>query len=1024
MADRPLRIREIFDAVVDVPPSDRASQLDTLCGDDVSLRDDVVSLLACPRPDVSPASPPPRPQEEIEQKLSQLTAILNNIPDIAWLKDRESRFIVVNGPFGRACGRAPEELVGKTDFDIWPRALAEGYRSDDARVMASRQGRHVEERLISADGQESWIETIKTPIFGAGGEVIGTTGIARDITDRKRAEEALRDSEERYRLLFEQAIDGIGLADAETGRIIDCNQALLDMVERERAEVVGQPQKILHPPEENAGDVSASFRDHRSTAAGRILQAELVTAKGTRRTVEIKSAAFELKGRKVLQGIFRDLSERRRADQEKQASRDILHTIARAQSDFISEGNPRDLFARLLQKLLDLTGSEYGFIGEVLRSNEGLPYLKTHAITDISWSAETRRFYADNAPRGMEFSNLDTLFGEVMKTRRPVVSNSPSTDPRRGGLPEGHPLLGAFLGLPFDRGGEMVGMVGIANRPGGYDDEVVRYLEPLLATCAIIIDALRNEDRRRRSEEALRHSERLLREAQSIAHVGSWRRDLTTGRLTWTEEVYQCFGWAPEEALDYDEFMRRVHPDDRERLRPAQVEALEGRADLDIEYRIVRPNGDVRWLHERSRAIRDAQGRLMALEGIVHDITERRQAEAEKIEFERQLLHAQKLESLGVLAGGIAHDFNNLLMAILGNLDLALPSMTPGSDGRERVERAIAASYRAADLAQQMLAYSGKGKFLIKPVNLGALLEESGHLLRAVLPKPVTLVQHLEDDLPLVQADAAQAQQVIMNLITNAAESLGGGEGTIRIAIGSRDYDEAALDGSRLKERPSPGRFVFLGVEDSGCGMDADTQERLFDPFFTTKFTGRGLGMSVVLGVVRAHGGAIFVDSAPGRGSSVTVLFPVAAQALVPEEVVRERGSDRHHLQPEKRNGTILLVDDEEYVRNVTAAMLTQLGFRVVTAANGREAVEVFKENVDQVDCVIVDWSMPGMDGLRTVESLSRIRKEVPAILSSGYTEQGTIPASGGPGPVAFLPKPYSLKDLREVLGMVLPQPR
>ena len=404
------------------------------------------------------------------------------------------------------------------------------------------------------------------------------------------------------------------------------------------------------------------------------------------------------------------------------------------------------------------------------------------------------------------------------------------------------------------------------------------------------------------------------------------------------------------------------------------------------------------------------------------DVTERKRIEAERMELERQLLHHQKLESLGVLAGGIAHDFNNLLTAIMGNLELAGQDGTLGVTPRLRIEHAAKAAQRAADLTRQMLAYSGRGHFVIQPLNLNAVVEENSNLLRAALAKTATLELRLAERLPPIRADIAQLQQIVMNLITNASEALGDRPGEITLSTGVQDYDEAALSRSRLAERPPAGRFVYFEVADTGCGMDEQTQERLFEPFFTTKFTGRGLGMAAVLGIVRGHQGAIFVDSAPGQGTRVRVLFPVADAAEGQAAATPIDGGQATAPQSDwpPLHGTVLVVDDDEGVRELCRETLQDFGLAVLTAADGRQAVQLFRERTDQIDCVLLDLSMPGMDGLAALREMRRVMPAVKVILSSGYDESDALRQFAGEGLAGFLQKPYQLDSLYRRLAQVL----
>ncbi|MFV8749835.1 response regulator [Nannocystaceae bacterium ST9] len=417
-------------------------------------------------------------------------------------------------------------------------------------------------------------------------------------------------------------------------------------------------------------------------------------------------------------------------------------------------------------------------------------------------------------------------------------------------------------------------------------------------------------------------------------------------------------------------------------------------------------------------AMLDERGELVGFLGIATEISARKRAEEERLLLERQVQHAQKLESLGVLAGGIAHDFNNLLMAILGNSDLALLDIPSDSPARESILEIEKATHRAAELAQQMLAYSGKGKFVISPIVLSDLVRDMATLLEVSISKKVELVYDFATALPSFEGDATQIGQVIMNLITNASEAIGDRPGVIEVSTGVIDCDRTYLDGLEEalpigRAEPLPeGRYVYFEVGDSGCGMSRETLARIFDPFFTTKFTGRGLGMSAVLGIVRGHAGALAIYSELGKGTTFRVVFPVDGVRIVaqPEPNVSEwRGQ-----------GTVLVADDEPMVRRVGVRTLERLGFRVVVASDGREAVERFREHADAIVCVLLDLTMPELDGHQVFRELRAIRPSVPVVLCSGYSEQAVTGLFAGEGLAGFIQKPYTMHSLRETLQRVL----
>ena len=403
------------------------------------------------------------------------------------------------------------------------------------------------------------------------------------------------------------------------------------------------------------------------------------------------------------------------------------------------------------------------------------------------------------------------------------------------------------------------------------------------------------------------------------------------------------------------------------------------------------------------------------------DITERKRLEEEALEMERQLQHCQRIESLGVLAGGIAHDFNNILLALMGNLELAQVNLESSSKLRRYIGAALKASSRAAEITRQMLVYSGRGVFVVKPTDLSAVVDGMSDLLRSSISRAVSLQFDLCRALPSVTLDSGQMEQIIMNMVINASEAIGERSGLVIVRTGVEVCDESYLERSRVGEKPPPGRFVFFEVCDTGCGMDEKTQRRFFDPFFTTKFTGRGLGMSAVLGIVRGHKGAIVVESEVGRGTKIRVLFPVHEV-----EGEKERPREEAVSNPSGENvsvgfsGTVLVVDDEEAVCDLCKEKLEGFGFTVLTAGDGEEGVRVFREHAGEITCVILDFMMPKMDGVAAFGEISRIRPDVRVILSSGYDYQEATRRFAGQGLSGFIQKPYTLQSLRRELERVL----
>lgn len=396
------------------------------------------------------------------------------------------------------------------------------------------------------------------------------------------------------------------------------------------------------------------------------------------------------------------------------------------------------------------------------------------------------------------------------------------------------------------------------------------------------------------------------------------------------------------------------------------------------------------------------------------NITEKKRLEEQHQRMEAQMLHVQKLESLGVLAGGIAHDFNNILMAILGNADLAMMRLSPTSPACENIGQIEKAARRAADLARQMLAYSGKGHFVIESLNVNAVIEEMTHMLEVSISKKVVLRFNLAQNLPNINVDATQLRQVIMNLVINASEAIGERSGVIAISTGAVNCDRAYLAEMWIDDRLPEGLYIYLEIADTGCGMDKETISRIFDPFFTTKFTGRGLGMAAVLGIIRGHHGAIKTYSEKGKGTTFKILLPATSS---PES---RSAALLHDGESLKGSGTVLLVDDEETIRALGKDMLQFLGYCPLTAVDGRESLEIFRQNRDDIQCVILDLTMPHLDGEQTFRELRRIKPDVRVLMSSGYNEQEVTQKFLGKGLAGFIQKPYKVTELgRKLLEVI-----
>ncbi|HEY9162381.1 MAG TPA: PAS domain S-box protein [Desulfomonilia bacterium] len=419
-----------------------------------------------------------------------------------------------------------------------------------------------------------------------------------------------------------------------------------------------------------------------------------------------------------------------------------------------------------------------------------------------------------------------------------------------------------------------------------------------------------------------------------------------------------------------------------------------------------------KWYHCNAYRPSDSQNHICV---IFEDITELKEVEEQRINLERQLQQTQKLEGLGVLAGGIAHDFNNILMVITGNADLALMDIPEQSPAASKIENIKKASFRAADLCKQMLAYSGKGRFMVVPINLSDLINDMKNMLEISVSKKVSLRYYLGRDLPSINADVAQIQQIILNLVINASEALDDKKGNIVISTTGLEYnskdDSATLSYGEIKEG---GSCVCLDITDDGCGMDKETVDKIFDPFYTTKFTGRGLGLAAVQGIVRGHKGAIKIFSEIDKGTTFRIFFPAIEKAAVDFRTPSGKQKDW------TGSGVVLIADDEEYVCNICKQLLENWGFEVLIASDGKEALNVFRENSDIISLVLLDVTMPEMNGDEVFREIRLINPEMPVIMSSGYGEQEVVSRFEENNLSGFVQKPYHSDTLKSVIRKAL----
>ncbi len=886
--------------------------------------------------------------------------------------------------FGRdraeLAARGLEELASDAE-SLAPLARAWGEAPSDAAHPSTQV------RCRRPDGAEAIVSIEVHPL--ADGHALA---FLCDVTAEQEVAESLRESEVRFRALAEEA--AIGIALVQRNDVVYANSTFAGIVGLTPAEVecwtTEDYARRVHPDDLARVEAEVSVPRPGETARYRH---RLVLDDGTIREVEVRHRPFHAEGVRADVVVLQDVTERARAEEALRwrTALDTLRLAAYHLAGYHDLQELRPVMYRVLETAgIPAEACSVQVIDE--RRNLLVQYYGLDAdpaemrpLDSVAWLPGSAVWEAWRTGR--------TVYRQLRRERggQPRYTESPGD------------RMVSVMDVPF-----AAGTIGIASsQPDAFTEEHIRKAEEL----ASVLDEpfLRLEAMQRISELESRYRAIFegVRDPILVLDGGAVRDGNLAACIALGASLESLAG-RPLDAL--------FAPPREPGLTPAAelVRLARDGAAMHFEWTIRRTDG-TEFPAEVSLAPVEIDQRRMVL-SVLRDIAERKRAETERARLEQQVQQAQKLESLGVLAGGIAHDFNNLLMGVLGNASLALSRLAPESSVRGCLEAIETAATRAADLSKQMLAYSGRGRFVVKETDLSALVSEMADLLEASVSKKAALVYELEPGLRPIEADRAQMSQVLVNLVTNASEALGDQSGTVRVGTGQVHADAAYLRGAYLDEDLPEGDYVYLEVADTGCGMDAETRQRIFEPFFTTKFTGRGLGLPAVLGIVRGHGGSIKVYSEPGQGTVVRVLLPTMVAAAEEEiEPPPARGLTAWHTE-----GLVLVADDEPVVRQVTQLALEMAGLRVLAASDGQEAVERFEEHADEIRAVILDVTMPRLSGDEVFHVIRRMRPEVPVILSSGFGEQEATARLVGRGLAGFLQKPYVPSELLALLERIL----
>ena len=698
---------------------------------------------------------------------------------------------------------------------------------------------------------------------------------------------------------------------------------------------------------------------------------------------------------------------------ELEFTRKILSAVARVNREFLNARPANDLFELLLRTLLDVSNSEYGFLGDVLRGDDGRPYLKTRAVTNIAWTDELRVWYRDNAPAGLEFRNLATLFGRVLLTGEPLVANDASKHAAAHGVPAGHPPLNRFLGLPLKLGDNLVGMLGIANRPQGYDEELIRRLEPLTTTIAQALNSFEQGKERERLERELRVKEERWGLALDSVGDGVWDWNMETNAVFFSPRWKSMLGYGDDEIrADVREWTDRVHPDDLPLAMAAVKDHMAGLTQVyQCEHRVRCKDGKYIWILDRGRVVsRDTNGNPRRMVGTHTDITEKKEAQA-ALEHARRAAEAAvkaKSEFLAVMS----HEIRTPMNGVIGMTSLLLT--TPLSEQqREYVDTIRSSGDALLDIINDILDFSkiesGKMELEASPFNVVEAAVEVERLL-----KPNALAKGLDVRIVVppqpvyVCGDVGRIRQVLLNLFSNAVKFTS--KGNITLSVAAR-RDET-LDCWNLE----------LAVADTGIGVSEDKRQRLFQLFSqvdastTRKFGGTGLGLAICWRLMQLMGGSIEYSVREGGGSVFTCKLTLPAAS--PDALIIERNSLVPSLESALIGYRVLLAEDNIVNQKVARAMLERLGIQVDCVSNGAEAVAALMRH--PYDLVLMDCQMPELDGYeasKRIRSLDGAIAQVPivALTANALSEDRGRCLEAGMND--FLSKPVKREELRGVLS-------
>jgi two-component system, cell cycle sensor histidine kinase and response regulator CckA len=942
-----------------------------------------------------------------------------------------------------------------------------------SEATAKGEDHQFDYRALAAAGHEVWLRDIVRVVKDRAGRPSRLHGVMVDITEREQRERMLRESEERFRKVFEEGPLGMSIIGLDN-RILRVNGALCALLGYPAEELTALTFPEITHPHDIAKQVELTKQVFAGEIPNFLIEERLIKKNAEILWVNLAGTViWSSEGAPMYGlGMIEDITERKRAEAELRESEERFRNMANAAPVMIWVSGPDKICTFVNEPWLDFTGRSLeqelgvGWSEDVHLEDRDRCLATYNSSCDARHPFEMEyrlrradaeyRWVLDNGTplyRGGEFvgfigSCIDITERKLIEERL-RANEARLKDAQRlakvgswerhleadriqwseemiriFGLPDGPPSnFQSFLDRVHPKDREKVLETDRKNRSSLEPVEVEhRIIRPdgEVRFVRAIVEAIRDDQgeavrltgatqdvtEQVVASELLRQSERRLKNAERLAHLGYWQWDLQNNHLIWSEECFHIYGQPSDYTPSLERTLQAMVPEDRERVERETGHRLAEKTGGAIEFRIVRPDGDLRTIRSISEILLDEEGQPASFFGACQDITEEKRAQEES--FARQ-----KLESVGTLASGIAHDFNNLLGGVLAQAELGLAELAAGSNPEAELQAVRDAALRGSEIVREMMIYAGQESAVVGLVGVSQVVKEMLELLRVSVSKHAMLKTDLDTDLSPVRANAAQISQLVMNLVTNASDAIGDRDGVIGLTT---KFVKIGRDSGAISDRLAEGDYVQLEVSDTGQGMLPETQAKVFDPFFTTKSAGHGLGLAIVQGIVRAVGGSIHLTSAPGKGTRFEILLPCAENIAGTED----RPMSRSELPPRRsRMATVLVVEDEDPLRQAASKMLRKAGFSVIEANDGSAALDAIRTQKSPIDVLLLDVTLPGAPSRDVFEEGRRLRPEMRVVITSAYNE--AMAAASLPGRVErFIRKPYQLGDLTHLIQEIL----